>query len=127
MSFSVASVSVLSMVVMDRPAKLQRVEAFRRSKPACSASAMDAILQDVVRNGLPPMLDRKAFREARDDVMNRDTPFGPILQHVSCLDTSNNEVNVPVAHPFATQWTFAKEGGPSDGNAGFKTFSNSVS
>lgn len=107
---------------MDRPAKLQRVEKFRRNKPACSASAMAAILQDVAKNGLPPLVHRAAFQEARDEVMTNMTPFGPILQHMVCINKSDNEVRVPVADPFATLWTFVKEGGPTEGNAGFRRF-----
>jgi len=104
---------------MDRPAKLARLEAFRRSKPGCSASAMSAILQDIAKNGLPPLMQRAVFREARDDVMKKMTPFGPILQHITVLDKSDNPVEVPVADPFATLWTFVNETG---GNAGFRSF-----
>ena len=68
---------------MDRPAKLARVEQLRRSKPACSASALSAIMQDIAKNGLPPMTDMRSLKDARDSVMNSETPYGPILQCVT--------------------------------------------
>ena len=105
---------------MDRPAKLARLEAFRRSKPSCSASAMSAILQDMARNGLPELSNRKAFREARNAVMDKFTPFGPTLQHIIVIDKSDTPMQIPIADPFATLWTFINEGSPTDVNAGFR-------
>ena len=107
---------------MDRPAKLARLEAFRRTKPARSASATHAILQDIAANGLPPLINRSAMAEARDDVMTRMTPFGPIIQHIIVIDKSDNAMQVPIADPFATLCNFVNEGYPTDGNAGFRNF-----
>ena len=83
---------------------------------------MSAILQDIAKNGLPPLRHRGAFQEARDDVMTKMTPFGPILQHITCVDKSNNDVEVPIADPFATLWAFLNHGHPDGGDNGFKTF-----
>ena len=53
---------ILGVLVMDRPAKLARLEEFRRSKPSCSASALSAMLGDVAKNGSPPS-DKLEFPE----------------------------------------------------------------
>ena len=58
---------------MERKAKLARLNDFVRTKPACSASAMAAILKDVKQNGLPDLIDRNAIREARSDFVNEPT------------------------------------------------------
>jgi hypothetical protein len=103
---------------MERPAKLARLEKFRRGKPRCSASALDAILHDVATNGLPPMTDRKSFREARNQVMQSATPYGPILQYITVIDKTDTPQVIPIADPFASLWYFVKE--CSEENAGFK-------
>ena len=105
---------------MDRPAKLARVEQFRRSKPACSASALSAILQDVAKNGLPPMTDRRSIRDARDSVMNSETPYGPILQYITVIDKDDSAQRIAIADPFASLWYFIKEGSPTGFKALFK-------
>ncbi len=103
---------------MERPAKLARLEKFRRGKPRCSASALDAILHDVSTNGLPPMTDRKSFREARNQVMQSATLYGPILQYITVIDKTDTPQVIPIADPFASLWYFVKE--CSEENAGFK-------
>lgn len=107
---------------MERSAKLARLEQFRRSKPACSASAMAAIMQDVAKNGLPPLTGRSHMREARDHVMNTITPYGPILQHITVIDTDDTPQQIPIADPHATLWYFAKEGSPDGSDGGFRKF-----
>ena len=82
----------LALDHMDRPAKLARLEAFRRSKPSCSAWAMSAILQDIARNSLPEFSNRSAFREARNAVMDRFTPFFGNLNEKSKIDCQSNIV-----------------------------------
>ena len=109
---------LLRVLVMDRPAKLARLDKFRRSKPACSASALSAILQDIANNGLPPLTDRNSMREARDSVMQAETPYGRVLQHLTVIDMDDTPQRIPIADPFASLWYFIKEGGPD----GFRDF-----
>ena len=103
---------------MDRPTKLARMEQFRRGKPRCSASALHAILHDVFTNGLPPMTNRTSFRQARNKVMQSDTPYAQILQYITVIDKTDTQQVIPIADPFATLWYFVKE--CSKENAGFK-------
>ena len=107
---------------MDRPAKLARLEEFRRNKPACSASAMAHILKDVAKHGLPPLLNRDNMREARNSIMDRDTAYGKLIQHITVIDKSDAPRDIFIADPFATLWLFCKEGSPSEGNTGFRNF-----
>ena len=106
---------------MERPAKLARLEHFRRSKPRCSASAMASILRDIATHGLPPLIDRNSMREARNHTMESETPYGPILQYITVIDKSDTPQRIPIADPFATLWCFVKECS-TEANAGFKRF-----
>ena len=87
---------------MERDAKLRRLEAFRRSKPHCSASALAHILTDIKRHGLPELTDRASMRKGRDRVAALDTPFGPILKHIEVLNAAGDTVQFPIACPFAS-------------------------
>ena len=70
----------------DRERKLRRLDAFRRGKAHCSASAMAQILSDIKRNGLPEVTDRNALPEARNLVAAARGAYGPILQSIDCVD-----------------------------------------
>lgn len=90
---------------MERPAKLRKLNQFRRKLPHISANALDAVLATVAQEGIPDLHHRDAMREARDLENKTDTPFGPILQSVDVINTDGNTQAMPVAHPFALLWT----------------------
>ena len=102
---------------MKRPAKLARLEQFRRDKPRCSVRAMHAIVSDIAKNGLPELQGRQNFREARDHVMKSETPYGSILQDITVVDKTDTKQTIPIADPFASLWYFVKE--CSKHNTGF--------
>ena len=87
---------------MDRDVKLQRLEAFRRSKPHCSASALSQILTDIKQHGVPELTDRISMRQGRDRVASLNTVYRPILKHMQLLDTSGASIDMPFACPFAS-------------------------
>ena len=118
---AVCLIVFVSVLAMERPAKLARLEHFRRSKPRCSASAMASILRDIATHGLPPLIDRNSMREARNHTMESETPYGPILQYITVIDKSDTPQRIPIADPFATLWCFVKECS-TEANAGFKRF-----
>jgi hypothetical protein len=91
---------------MERPAKLQKLNDFRRNLPHCSASALSSVLEAVKAGGLPEgSLSRKTFRCARDMQMLEPTPFGTLLQSVSLINKDGVGVRkMYVAHPFAALW-----------------------
>ena len=86
----------------DRRRKLRRLDAFRRSKSHCSASAIAQILSDVKRNGLPELTHRNAMREARNRVAAARGAYGPILQSIDCVDADGASKRIPIACPFAS-------------------------
>ena len=99
---------------MERAAKLARLDEFRRTKPHCSASAMEAILKDVAKNGLPPLMNRANMAEARNMLGHKDTPYGKLVQHITAIDKTDNPKDVSIADPFAAVWLLCKEGAPDD-------------
>jgi len=103
---------------MERLAKLARLEKFRRAKPRCSVRALNAILTDISKNGLPDLLGRQNFAQARNQIMQAETPYGPILQHITVIDKTDTQQIIPIADPFATLWYFVKECSKEDN--GFK-------
>ena len=109
---------------MERATKLARLEAFRRNKPTCSASAMSAILEDVARDGLPPLMSRANMKEARDMMANTETPYGKLIQSITAIDKTNNPKEVYIADPFASLWLFCKKGVPEGApeGTGFRDF-----
>ena len=58
------------------------------------------------------------MREARDSVMQAETPYGRVLQHLTVIDMDDTPQRIPIADPFASLWYFIKEGGPD----GFRDF-----
>ena len=87
---------------MERAAKLSRLQEFRRTKPHCSASAMSAILDDVAKNGLPPLRSRANTQEARDMIANKDTDYGKLVQSITAIDKTDCPRELRIADPFAT-------------------------
>ena len=65
---------------MDRPAKLRRLNAFRRAMPHASASALAAILKVAETGELPELHSRRDLRHATAAIMDADTPFGTLAQ-----------------------------------------------
>ena len=59
---------------MERAAKLQRIDDFRRRVPYESATASQSILKEA-KIGIPEVVHQKAMREARDEKL-KDTLRG---------------------------------------------------
>ena len=69
---------------MDRPAKLRKLEDFKRKVPALSASALAGVLQEVRESGLPDLVQRKHVREATIKTLEKHDAYGPIMKSI-CL------------------------------------------
>ena len=94
---------LIACIMADRPAKLQRLDEFRRSKTHCSASVMAQILTDVKKHGLPDLTDRDSMRLARDLEVSTSATYGPILCYMECKKAGTDEtVKIPIANPFAS-------------------------
>ena len=86
---------------MERKEKLRKLKNFRRQLPHVSASALSAILKAVKEDGVPDVIDRASMRQARDDVSKTMTPYGPILQTIEVVSTSDVPKQLYIANPFA--------------------------
>ena len=84
-----------------RGAKLRRLDKFRRNLPHVSASALSAILDEVVRHGVPDVRSRGALRESREKLALAMTPYGYLLQHVKLTVSDKPSVDIPIIHPHA--------------------------
>ena len=123
--YALLALAWLALVVccMERSAELARLNEFRRNKPSCSASALAAIPKNVKKHGVPELCDRFCMREARDElVAHTQTPFGPILDSITCFDTEGNAVKIPIGNPFAWLYTCANDAN----EIGFGFFSSSA-
>ena len=95
---------------MDRASKLKRLNAFRRTLPHCSASALAAIIAAVQEHGVPDGGgNRKRYRDARNAHLTEQTPHGPVIQRIEMIDKQNNTTHMCVAHPVAYLWKATKE------------------
>ena len=90
---------------MDRPAKLRKLNAFRRCLPHTSASALAEMFALVEKEGVPELHNRKHMQESRDLICNEPTPFGPTVQHMQLVGKGDQPRRVGVAHPLALLWT----------------------
>ena len=86
---------------MERKAKLQKLNHFRRKLPYISANGLAAVLAAVKDEGMPEVTDRDSMRAARDLQNKTSGPYGPILQHVTVISKEGGEVHILIAHPFA--------------------------
>ena len=94
----------------DRPAKLRRLNCFRRRLPHCSAQALAAILKDIKDNGMSEGgTSRRVFKDARNLQNATQTPWGKILQTISAIDKDDAEKQLTIAHPLALLWVACSE------------------
>ena len=97
-------------LMADRATKLRKLNQMRRRLPQCSASALAAILEEVKRHGVPEgPVDRRAFRDARNDECSAHTPYGLVVQTVDVVCTDDELQEVPIAHPMALLWKASKD------------------
>ena len=66
--------------VIERPAKLQRLNTLRRSIPNCSKASLHGILKDVAQHGVPELRNPKQMTEAARQHLAQFCTYGDILQ-----------------------------------------------
>lgn len=104
--------SGLTNCIMDKRAKLRRLEDFRRKLPYISQTGLSKVIAVIREEGLPELGDRRDdIREARDTVLTEVTPYGPIAQQRTLVTKTGGTYELDVAHPLAHLWTVAKQGG----------------
>ena len=89
----------------ERPEKLRRLERFRRQLPHVSASSLAAVLKEAKSEGIPDLTNRNAIREARDDAVDVQTPYGKLYQTAE-LDHKDGgrKITLSFIHPIAFLW-----------------------
>ena len=78
--------------------------------PHMSASALAAIIAEFKKSGTPSLGGRKNIRIARENLVNRGTPYGQLHQTVSVIKKTGAATRLLVQHPFA-MLHLATEGG----------------
>jgi len=86
---------------MDRGAKLQKLEAFKRKLPPMSAAAMSALLDTVESSGMPEMHGRKHVREATQNALEQHSAYGPLLQSMAVQDKDGVEQTLTFVNIFS--------------------------
>ena len=77
------------------------IENFRRRCGShCSASALHAIVSES-QHGMPNINSRSAIKRARDERINEDTPYGPLLQKLELRGVRSIIVPLMFVCPFA--------------------------
>ena len=92
--------------------KRRRVDKLKRAVPYVSASALEAILQNVRDEGLPERFDRKLQRELRNEVIEGDTIYGKSLCTVEVAAVDGGTKSVSFIHPFAMLSMACKQSAP---------------
>jgi hypothetical protein len=93
----------------DRSYKLRRLNAFRRSLPHVSASALSSILDEVVAEGIPELRSRKHIAAATYAAATAMTPYGTIDKVVPLISTTGEPIDMMVASPLALLWKSVKD------------------
>lgn len=95
----------------DRPAKLRKLETFRRSLPYVSASALSAILKELDREEPPELKGRKHLKEARDYITSQETVYGPLLVDVPVQMSNGSQKGIQIVNFLALlQLLYEQEG-----------------
>ena len=102
---------------MDRPAKLRKLEAFRRTVPHVTQAAPAAVLRAVASEGLRELTHRNLIRQARDYWLTHTTPYGPIRQQVTLHTVDGSTRGLAVNHPLANLWLALQYDGGSHGTS----------
>ena len=82
-----------------RPHKLARIASLRGRLPYISQQALANLLQIAQEEPLPKA-QRKDIRAARDDMVHRQTPYGPIHRVID-VGHGDNSIKLEVQHPAA--------------------------
>ena len=88
---------------MDRSAKLRKLDETRRKLPFATVSAMSAWVNEIKND--PSLLElpstRNDFRAGRDEFVNANTGFGPMLQTIKTTKPDGSSLDMFAAHPWA--------------------------
>ena len=99
------------MAGVERAGKLRRLNAFRRSVPHVSASALSAVLDEVSRSGVPELHSRWDLGRATQQDLLQDTPYGQVLDAIQVKSKAGEDILFPIVNPHAHIHTAFSSGG----------------
>ena len=86
----------------ERSVKLRKLNAFRRSVPHVSGSALAAILDEVEQSGLPELHSRWDLQKATTMELDHETPYGNICDSLKLAAKSGGrDIQIPFVNPHA--------------------------
>ena len=103
-SFFCVAVAFVIVMAEHRPAKLRKLEGLRRRLPQVTQTALAAILKDVGEHGMPDLTTRQNMTEARKELANSNTLYGPLIQTMDVQLISGHTYPMLIAHPWALLW-----------------------
>ena len=83
---------------MERPAKLQRLENLRRGSPFVSQSALESILDNVRKEGVPNQSSRKLIKKATKAALSENTSYGPLLLGQEAITKEGEKVKFEITN-----------------------------
>ena len=94
-----------------RPAKLRKLEGFRRQLPYISCKALEEVITLVKKDGCPDLHSRKNIKEAVEVTLNDFCSYGPLVEHVEVTTLAGGIKKFPVLNlPTFLQGVFAEGG-----------------
>ncbi len=87
--------------MMDRAAKLRKLDAFRRSLPHVSGSALAAVLEEIEQSGMPELRSRWDLGRASTLELGHETPYGKCSSTLSLKAKHGSDIKLPVVNPHA--------------------------
>ena len=103
-SFVCFALAFVIVMAEHRPAKLRKLEGLRRRLPQVTQTALAAILKDVGEHGMPDLTTRQNMTEARKELANSNTLYGPLIQTMDVQLISGHTYPMLIAHPWALLW-----------------------
>ncbi len=96
---------------LGRPAKLQKLDQFRRAMPYMSQSALQALLQKIQKEGLPQLKTANAMKEASRSILGNMQAYGPLLLHEPVDTIDGQPATIWMANTLSLLAGLYKQGG----------------
>ena len=81
-----------------RESKLRKLNELRRSVPSCSKAALDKILTEVEKNGVPETHNPKAMREAARHELSQWNGYGNLLLHKEAIQKNGESLTFSIVN-----------------------------
>ena len=89
--------------------KGQRTVLDMRGKHHVSQRALSHICKDIKLNGMVEATSTRTILRNRQALVNRDTPFGKLIQERSLVTKKGGAISIPFLHPAAMLWACCQD------------------